>query len=357
MKDPHKILGVARDATKEQIDKAYRKLAHQWHPDRFVDNPEKQQEAKVKFQEINNAYEALTNPSRSPDFGAGGPWKPFNSELDDFFNSMFRGFQRSAQPPQARGSDIAVELELSLLDVLKGGNRQINFERFVLCSACNGVGGEQVACNECGGAGYKEHRAHSNWNVRTVCPKCFGSGNVIKNTCKKCDRGCYSGTTKESFVFNIPLGVKEGMQFNMPGLGNPIANGRSGDLLVAIKIKPHPFFVRDRANIFCTIPVTYSQLVLGTEVEVPTLEGKATLKIPAGTKSDEKFCLKQMGLPLFNPNSSLYKVGDEIVHIELVVPKETSSGFGELVKQLSEFEQKEIKEIDEYLEKMEGYNG
>lgn len=366
MRDLYEIMGLQRDATDEQIQKAYRKLAFTYHPDR---NPG-DDSATEKFKEVQSAYEVLGDPEKraaydrfgqtdgQPNPFRGSPFKkgkPFTSVFDDFF-SNFMGEQRRAQ---TKGEDIHVEVEVTLDEVLKGAEREIKCRRHKLCPKCNGLGGNEAECQHCMGAGVRIIHG-KNATVQIACQGCGGSGRAIVDNCPDCEGGLLPDE-EETLQFTVQPGVEDGMTFIRKGKGEPAgaADGSPGDLFIHVKTKPHTFFQRlKNGYILLNLPVTYSELALGAEIEVPTLESRAKLKIPAGTQTDTKFRLKGLGLPIFNNSSTIYQRGDQLVQVKLEVPKNPEGRYREVLEELAEIEKTNVTPLRrEYLDKLGDQNG
>ena len=341
MKDPYSVLGVGREASNDEIQKAYRNLARQWHPDMHRDE-EAKKSAQEKFKEVSAAYEMIGSPEKRAKFdrfGAAqsgtanpfsGQWKPFGSFMDDFFNSFGRR-------QQARGEHIVVEKEITLDQVLNGGEIEVNFKRHDLCAECGGVGGELLQCPECQGTGARVIHG-LNMTVRAGCNRCGGSGKILGSACQHCTEG-RTGPNECTTKFVIPKGVENGMRFVYSGKGEPCPNGQPGNLYVVVQVKPHDVFKRiSQGGIVYRAPVSYTQLVLGCEIEVPTLEGTATVKVPAGTQDYKKFRLRELGLPVFQNQGNIYKRGDQIVELRLEIPTQLNDEYRKLIEGLAEFE-------------------
>lgn len=345
MIDYHKTLGVSKNATKEEIEKAYRKLAREYHPDRNIGN----EEAERKFKEVSEAYEALSDNKKSSSgnfFDNFKKSKPFSSPMDDFF-AHFSNERRA----NVVGANINVDIEVNFEEIMHGGEVEITYQRDKLCEKCSGHGGIEVDCHHCNGKGNRIIKGN-NATVQMSCQGCGGSGKLISKNCEDCGGNGRSETENNKISFNIPPGVENGMKFIRRGMGQPSPYGSPGDLYVYIKTPEHPFFKRsENGNVFLTFPVSYTQLVLGGEIIVPTPDGKASLKIPAGTQTGTKFRLKGLGLPIFNNSKDVYKRGDELVQIVLQVPKEVEGRYFDLIKELSSFEVVDIpKEIQSHFD-------
>ena len=347
IKDPYEVLGVARNASQEEIEKAYRKKALDWHPDRHPE--EGKAEAADKFKEASTAFEVLSVPEKRrqyDQFGAVGnggnggfnPFggKPFSSPFDDFVGNFFGN-----RPQQVRqGQHIVIGHEVTLEEVFHGGQHEVRFQRHVLCDKCKGVGGEEIPCITCNGSGARVIYGPA-MTVKTPCPACNGTGKMISRACNECQGG-FKGSAESVIKFDIPKGVETGMRFCYQGMGEPIPGGHPGNFYMEIKVRHHGIFERlPQGNILCKAPVSYSQLVLGDDILVPTLGERVSLKIPPGTQSGVKFKLNGMGLPLFN-RGDVYKCGDEIIQVELEVPVNPEGRYRELIVELSDFEKQNM---------------
>ena len=336
MRNPYEILGVNRNSTEKEIKKAYLVLAKKYHPDVNKDDG-----AVEKFKEAAEAHEILGDPQKKAQydrFGSVGRnsfsgGKPYTSTMDDFLSSMF-GREHSIQ---TRGEHIIIEHEIELVDVLNGGATEIKYHRHSLCKICNGTGGDQIDCKHCGGSGKRIIRGQA-MIVQTVCPACEGTGKSIERKCESCQNG-FTGPEDKTSSFDIPKGVEAGMRFCFRGEGEPCMDGISGNLYVVVHVKPHDIFERlPNGGILCKMPVSYTQLVLGDEVEVPTLDGVVKLKIPKDTQSGTKFRLKGQGLPIFNNYHDDIYNGDELVQVELSLPTEISDEHMKLLERLANIE-------------------
>jgi molecular chaperone DnaJ len=360
MKDYYKILGVSRDASEEEIKKAYRRLAHKYHPDKGGD-PE-------KFKEINEAYQVLsdkekraqydkygrvfegpgfTDSSFAEGFDVGDFWQRFESEagfdfdLDDIFEDFFGfGFSSRRGPSIKRGKDIQIDLELNLEDTLSDQKRKIEILKWVVCPRCNGSGAEPGSkikeCFTCRGTGEVQQvkKVFLGTISRQVpCPQCKGEGTIPEKLCNVCHGEGRIKKEEEIEIF-IPKGVDSDQIIRITGKGNAgRRGGPSGDLYVRILIKPHKIFKRKGDNVFLKVPISLTQAVLGGEVEIPTLEGKEIiLKVPAGSESGKIIRVKGKGIPHF----SGFGRGDMFVELEIKVPKKLTKKQKELLKKLQE---------------------
>lgn len=344
MRDLYEILGVQRNATNEEIRKAYRQLAFKYHPDK---NPG-DKECVEKFKELANAYEILNDENARREYDSYGtirgrrneqnPFgngKPFTSAFDDMFSQFFTERHRAVQ----KGEPVVVEVPLTIYQVFKGGEVQVPFTRKSICQHCQGYGGTQKNCSHCDGHGAKTIHGKA-MTVRTSCHACNGTGKVIAETCNHCQGG-FGESYTDILRFMVPPGVEDGMRFAQRGLGNPSNHpqGIPGDLILIIKVQPHDLFQRsENGNITIKWPFSYSELINGVDIEVPTIEGIVSLKVPPGTKPGTKFLLKQMGLPLFEINNSIYKRGDQYIHVDLRLPKELDGREKEIIEELTSLE-------------------
>jgi molecular chaperone DnaJ len=327
LRDPYEVLEVPRGADKQTIKKAYRRLVRLWHPD--SNPPEKQEEAAKNFKEVTAAYDALENPNKSKG-------RPFTSPMDDIFSSFFGREQQQI----VGGEHVIVMCKITLEDVLHGGNREIKFVRNEVCSSCSGAGGVEGVCAHCNGSGARIIYGQS-MTVKSPCHGCEGTGKSIIEKCEHCEDGFVVG--KEQIVpFDVPKGVETGMRFAYRGLGQPAKNpmGVPGNLFVEVVVEPHDKFeVLGEGNILHKISVSYTQLVLGAEKDVPTLEGSVMFKVPEGSQPGQKFRLKELGLPRFsNRIGGIYTRGDQLVEIQLEVPVNLDDKYRSVIDELAQIE-------------------
>ena len=346
-RDYYEILDVARNASDDEIKKAYRKLAMKYHPDRNQDNPS----AEEKFKEVKEAYEMLSDSQKraaydqyghagvDPNMGGGGfgGGQPFGDAFGDIFGDIFGnmgGRQQRGGPQVYRGSDLRYTMEIDLEDAAKGKVTQIRVPNWDECDACHGSGAETgtkaETCPTCQGQG-QVRMSQGFFSVQQTCPKCHGTGKHIPNPCKKC-HGQGKVKTQKTLEVNIPAGIEDGMRIRNSGKGEPgINGGPAGDLYVEIHIKRHNVFERDGTDLHCTIPLSFTKAALGGEIEVPTLHGKATMNIPEGTQTGQRFRLRGKGMPHVRSAST---VGDLYVHVELEVPVKLNAEQKQLIEQL-----------------------
>ena len=345
-RDYYEILDVARNASDDEIKKAYRKLAMKYHPDRNQDNPS----AEEKFKEVKEAYEMLSDSQKraaydqyghagvDPNMGGGGfgGGQPFGDAFGDIFGDIFgnMGGRQRGGPQVYRGSDLRYTMEIDLEDAAKGKVTQIRVPNWDECDSCHGSGAEAgtkaETCPTCQGQG-QVRMSQGFFSVQQTCPKCHGTGKHIPNPCKKC-HGQGKVKTQKTLEVNIPAGIEDGMRIRNSGKGEPgINGGPAGDLYVEIHIKRHNVFERDGTDLHCTIPLSFTKAALGGEIEVPTLHGKATMNIPEGTQTGQRFRLRGKGMPHVRSAST---VGDLYVHVELEVPVKLNAEQKQLIEQL-----------------------
>lgn len=359
--DYYQILGVSRNATEEDISKAYRELARKWHPDM---NPDKPAEATEKFKQISAAFEVLGDPSRKREYDQygtttqarpGRSHKVYTTMMDDFFRS-----NRSWEQEEVRvGDHILARVDINIFDVFKGGKVEMAVERMQICAACEGQGGKKVKCPDCDGAGSKTIYGVA-MTVRVRCQSCGGEGKVFSEVCSVCNGLGLSQPQTETMTFNIPPGVQHGTKHVIRGKGQPSPGGINGDLVIVINVVEDDLFHRNGNDVYVFYPCTYSELVLGTTIEVPTLEGVATVKVPAGTQPGSKLRLRAKGLPKIKSvsinGSATYGRGDQIVQLELEVPTDVED-LKELFNKLVEAESGLVTPLrQEFKNKMEHFH-
>ena len=321
-RDYYEVLGVEKGASADEIKKAYRKSAMKYHPDR---NPG-DKTAEEKFKELGEAYEVLSDEDKrarydqfgfagvDPNYGGGaggygGGFGGFGDfgDLGDIFGSFFGGGgSRRNQNGPRRGEDIALRLELTFEEAAFGCEKEVSAQRIENCSACNGSGsadGTVETCSQCRGSG--QVRTVQNFmgmqmQSTATCPSCSGRGKIVKNPCGTC-RGKGKVRRTQKLRIKIPAGINHGQVVPVRGQGNVGSNGGpSGDLMVEISLKRHPIFTRQGMDVFCEVPISFTQAALGAQIEVPTLDGKATYDIPEGTQTGRQFTMSGAGIPQIN---------------------------------------------------------
>ncbi len=310
-RDYYEVLGVSKTATADEIKKAYRRLAMKYHPDRNKDESEATGE---KFKEAKEAYEVLKDDDKRAAYdrfghdglkgSAGGPGGGFGAEgfgdiFGDVFGDIFGGGRRGGGPQVFRGADLGYELKLDLETAVAGDTVTIDVPTQVACDSCGGSGAkkgsEPVTCSTCGGAG-QVRMQQGFFSIQQTCPACKGAGTTIADPCMDCHgRGRVRKT--RTLSVKVPAGVDDGDRIRLSGEGEAGRNGGpAGDLYVEIRVKPHRIFEREGANLSCEVPVSVATATLGGEVELPTLDGHVSLKIPAGTQSGKTFRLRGKGV-------------------------------------------------------------
>lgn len=343
MKDYYQILGVGKDASAADLKKAFRQLALKYHPDR---NPGSK-ESEEKFKEINEAYSCLSDPEKRAHYdrygtaeGMGGGYGPFSAGtgfgdiFEDIFGDFFGGFGGQGRRRPSRGHDLRYDLELTLEEAVFGAEKIVTFPKWERCSACSGSGSapgkSPTTCTACKGSGQMRFQ-QGFFTVSKTCGTCGGAGTIITDPCTACSG---KGRVQEEKKINlkIPPGVDTGSRLKVSGEGEPgTLNGPSGDLYVFLAVKEHAFFHRDGTQIFCEVPISFPQAALGTEIEVPTLDGSAKLKIPAGTASGTTFTLKHKGATRVGSHQR----GNQIVRVTVDVPKKLTPRQKELLEEFA----------------------
>lgn len=356
--DYYDILGVQRDASQEEIRKAYLKLAHKYHPDKTGGD----KAAEEKLKQINEAYDTLKNKEKraqydhfgqaGANFGGAGGFGGFGgfgdfgfggtgheTAFDDFFDVLFgRGANRGGGPrgrTARAGADLQYHLSITLREAAFGADKPIHFNRMETCSECSGSGAasgsQPLRCADCGGSG-QIRRAQGFFSISQTCPRCRGQGWVIEKPCQKCAGGGRVRTQRELTV-TIPPGVDTGSRLRIPGEGEPGENhGPRGDLYILVDVKPDEIFERSGNDIVCEVPISFAEAALGAAIRVPTLKGEAELKVPAGTQPGATLRLRGLGVPDIHG----YHRGDQIVKVQVEVPTKLSREEREIIKKLQE---------------------
>jgi molecular chaperone DnaJ len=347
--DFYEVLNVSRDASDQELKTAYRKLAMQYHPDRNPDDPT----AEEKFKECSEAYQVLSDPEKRAAydryghaaFSGGGPGgNPFaggaqdiSDIFGDLFGEMFNmggGGGRKASRVQ-RGRDLRYDLTLEFEEAVFGKEKEITIRRMETCSDCKGSGAAKgkapVTCTQCGGRGQQRFQ-QGFFSVARTCSVCGGTGTLIVDPCQTC-RGETRVQAEHSILVKVPAGVEQDTRIRYQGEGEAGKfAGPAGDLYVVLSVKEHKFFERDGDNLHCVMPISFPQAALGTELEIQTLEGPATIKIPEGTQSGKEFRLRGKGVPHLNSHGK----GDLIVEIRVQTPGKLNKQQKELLRQLGE---------------------
>jgi molecular chaperone DnaJ len=351
-RDYYEVLGVARDASDDDIKRAYRRLALKYHPDRNPDDAD----AEKNFKEAAEAYEALSDPekrARYDRFGhqglSGTGFHEFTNTEDIFeaFGDIFGGgmfgdlFGRRARRGPRAGRDLRIQIELDLIDAAKGVTRTFEVRREEICGQCKGSGAkagtQPVTCSYCGGRG-EVLQSQGFFRIASTCPGCHGRGTQIREACSECS-GSGRVKAKRSIEIEIPPGVDTGMKVRVRGEGEPGDNGAPrGDLYCYLTVREHPLFHREGMNLICQVPITFAQAALGGEVDVPTLAGKKPLSVPAGTQSGEAFHLRSMGMP--DPRNR--SRGDLVVQVIVETPRKLTRRQEELLREFAEIDHSNV---------------
>ncbi len=346
-RDYYEVLGVTREASDEDIKKAYRKLAMQYHPDRNVGDAE----ADAKFKEAAEAYEVLRDPEKRQRYdrfghaGLEGTAMPNFSSADDvmdlfgeLFGGVFGGGRRRRGPQPGR--DLQLALEIDLIEAYRGVKKTLQIPREEVCQECRGggskPGSQPGTCRRCGGHGVVI-QGQGFFRIQQTCGACGGRGSVITDPCPNC-RGAGRVQVTRALEVNIPPGVDSDMSIRLTGEGEPGSPGAPpGDLYCVIRVRRHPLFAREAQDLHCELPITFSQAALGGSVEVPTLEGKMiSTTLPRGMQSGDELRLAGRGMPHVRGG----RTGDLIVHVKLVTPRNLTKRQEELLRELGELDGK-----------------
>ena len=347
--DYYELLSVTKTASDQELKTAYRKLAMQFHPDRNPNNPE----AEAKFKECSEAYSVLSDPEKRAAydrfghaaFQGGGGGSPFQGggfggqDVGDIFGDLFgemfnMGGNRKASRVQ-RGRDLRYDLSLEFTEAVFGVEREITVRRAETCTDCGGTGaakGRQPAtCPQCKGAGQMRFQ-QGFFSVARTCPQCGGTGTLVTDPCKTCN-GQTAVEREHTLLVKVPAGVEQDTRIRYTGEGEAGRyGGPAGDLYVVLSVKKHKFFERDGDDLHCMMPISFPQAALGTELEIETLEGRESIKIPEGVQSGREFRLRGKGVPHLNERGK----GDLIVEVRVETPAKLTGKQKELMRQLSE---------------------
>ena len=358
-RDYYEVLGVSKSATDAEIKKAYRKLAKENHPDL---NPG-DKEAEARFKEANEAYEVLSDSDKrsrydqfgfagvDPNYGGGGYGGGFDGSFDgsfdfgdlgdifgSFFGGGFGGGSRSRTGPQ-RGESLRMGVTITFEEAAFGCEKEVTLERVEQCDTCQGSGAapgtSPETCSNCGGSGQVQQRRQTPMGVFATtgpCPRCGGKGKIIKTPCDAC-RGSGQVRRRKTVKVTIPAGIDDGQTISLRGQGNAGKNGGpAGDLLLVITVKPHQLFRREGNAVFCEAPITFTQAVLGGEMEIPTIDGKVKYDIPEGTQTGTTFRLRGKGIP----NMSGHGRGDQYVTVNIETPRNLTREQKEALRKFSD---------------------
>lgn len=351
-RDYYEVLGVAKDASKDEIKKAYRKLSKKYHPD-----INKAPDAAEKFKEIQEAYEVLSDDQKraqydqfghagpNQGFGGGNGFGGFSSSdfdsfgFEDIFSTFFGGGRRNDPNAPRQGADLQYTMTLEFEEAVFGKETDIRIPREETCDTCHGTGAKPGThpkeCPHCHGTGQLNTEQQTPFGRivnRRVCHYCGGTGKIITDKCKTCG-GTGRVKKRRKIHVKIPAGIDDGQQLRVAGQGEPgINGGPAGDLYIIFHVRPHELFERDGDDIYCEIPIAFNQAALGDEIEVPTLHGKVKLKIPAGTQSGTKFRLRGKGVP----NVHGHGTGDQHVIARIVTPRKLTERQKQLLREFAE---------------------
>jgi molecular chaperone DnaJ len=329
-RDYYEILGVSRNATDEEIRKAYRKLAHKYHPDKTGGD----KEAEEKFKEVGEAYSVLSDPQKRAQYDRFGHAEPGFQDFEGFTRtSSFGGFEDLfgdvfqdffGRPSRTRtaarpGADLRYDLEISLKEASTGTEKNILLQRAETCQQCQGSGAKsgtsRATCSQCGGRGQVQ-QVQGFFSISRTCPMCRGEGSIVKEPCSACG-GSGRVRSRRELRVKIPPGVDTGHRLKVRGEGEAgTLGGERGDLYVLVHVRDHPVFERAGNDILCEVPISFVQATLGDRIEVPTLDGRVSLKIPSGTQTNKMFRLRGKGMP----NVHGYGRGDQLVRVIVETP-------------------------------------
>ena len=348
-RDYYEVLGIDKNATDEDIKRAYRKKAKECHPDLHPND----KEAEARFKELNEANEVLSDPDKrarydqfgfdGPDMGGGAGGNPFGGMdfsgmggmgdiFDQLFNGGMGGSAQARRNAPRQGNDVRYELRLTFEEAAKGCHKSVEFYRYENCATCGGSGAkpgtQPQTCSMCKGTG--QIRQSGGWmtTVRT-CPACGGSGKVIKDKCSSCG-GSGRVRMRRTLELDVPAGVDDNIVLSKRGQGEPGANGGpNGDLLIQITVKPHKLFRREGTNLRLEVPISFTQAALGAEIDVPTLDGSVKSTIPEGTQTDTEFRIRGKGIQQLGSNNK----GDLIFKVRVETPRRLTEKQRELLRQ------------------------
>jgi molecular chaperone DnaJ len=347
-RDYYEVLGLNRDAPEDEIKKAYRKLAMKWHPDRNPDNPK----AEEHFKEAKEAYEILTDGSKRAaydqfghagvDQAAAGAGAGFSGNFADAFGDIFSDIFGGGRTRSSvyRGADLRYNLEISLEDAARGAETRIRIPAMEECATCHGSGAKTgtspSTCPTCHGHG-QVRMQQGFFSIQQTCPRCHGSGKIVASPCAACG-GAGRLKQHKTLSVKIPAGVDEGDRIRLSGEGEAGMNGGPpGDLYVVIHLKPHPVFNRDHNDLHCEMPISFTTAALGGDIEIPTLDGYAKVKVPTGTQTGQMFRLRGKGIKGVRSSSH----GDLICHVAVETPVNLTARQKELLTELDSINEKD----------------
>jgi molecular chaperone DnaJ len=368
-RDYYEVLGIARNASGDEIKRAYRKLALKFHPDNYKGD---KKEAETKFKELAESYEVLSEPAKRQQYDRFGHEGLRGAGVHDFTNmgfgdifSMFEDIfggmgMAGGQRGGDRGLDLETEVELTLEQVATGADQTLEFERLDFCDHCGGSGSQPGTnpdkCSACGGYGQVQQQVQSffGMSVRIMnCPRCKGKGVIITHPCDQC-RGSGRKRKKRILTVHVPAGIQDGQVIRARGEGEPGHTGTSrGDLHVYVRVAQHPFLGRRGDDVFCQVPISFAQAALGGKVPVPTLTGQEETDIPSGTQNGDVMTLKQHGLPSMRHRA---RKGDQLVQVFIEVPKKLTALQRDLLEKYAASEESNITpQRKKFFEKLKEY--
>lgn len=374
-RDFYDVLGVDRNASAEELKKAYRKKAKELHPDRNAENPD----AEAQFKEVNEAYDALKDPDKKAAYdryghaafdggmGAGRGGRPggfggnadfasaFSDVFEDLFGDFVGGGRGNARSRATRGSDLRYNMRISLEEAFSGTRKTIRVPRLSECESCSGTGAEggaePVTCPTCSGMG-KVRAQQGFFTVERTCPTCGGSGQIVKNPCKVCT-GSGRVEKEASLSVNIPAGVETGTRIRLSGEGEAgLRGGPSGDLYIFVNVAEHQIFKREDLTLYCRVPVSMARAALGGEVEVPTIDGgRSRVKVPAGSQSGRQMRLRGKGMPALRGGGQ----GDMLIELAVETPVNLTQRQKELLQEFEKLSAENNPESTGFFDKVKGF--